>query len=103
MAKAWAGLANEAKSEPRKFLFFFNLAWWTRPAEAGLSDPPVRTLMFYSRKIIPNGGNEFSRLLGCAPALELQFQERFVTTRLHHLKEEKKPFYSVKMEPLMKY
>lgn len=30
--------------------------------------------------------------LGCAPALDLQFQERFVTTRLHRLKEKKKAF-----------
>lgn len=77
---------------PESSWFFFNLGWWTRLAEAGLSDPTVRTLMFYSRKIIPNSGNEFSRLLGCAPALDLQFQERFVTTRLHRLKEKRKAF-----------
>lgn len=42
----------------------------------------------------PDGSsNEFTRLLRCTPALNLQFQELFVTTRLHHLKKKAFLFY----------
>lgn len=44
--------------------------------------------MFYSWNMTPTGSsNEFTHFLRCTPALNLQFQERFVTTRLHHLKK----------------
>lgn len=39
--------------------------------------------MFSSWNILPNGSsNEFTQLLGGTPALNLHFQERFVTTPL---------------------
>lgn len=46
--------------------------------------------MFYSWNTTPDGSsNEFTRSLRCTPALNPQFQERLVTTRLHHLKKKK--------------
>lgn len=50
--------------------------------------------MFYSWNIIPAGSSdEFPRLLGCMPTLNLQFEERLVTTRLRRLKKKKKRLF----------